>query len=212
MPALRGGHGDDGEPAEVADDNGWLAADYAALALGAHRGRLRDEDLCDVIGAESEIRAWAPNVLGSGARGLTQMMQGTLRNLGWQPGHPLFEASGGDFGRASVQAQLDFVFRYFADWRARFGLRRWESRAQLYIANFMPTEIPHAGHADYVLAGEGKHESIVRSNPALDVDGDGAIQVRDAEAFVAHAVATRARPRVLACKRGVALARARLGS
>src|SRR6185436_12258353 len=162
-----------------------------------------------VLGAESELRRGTENGAGSGARGLPQMMGDTLWRLGWRVGSPAFEAADGDFRRAPVRVQLDFAFRYFADWRHRFGLRRWESFTQLYLANFLPTEIPHAHDGSYLLAGQGKRPKVYLQNVGLDRNHDGRIEVREAEAFVLAAIRGRAKERYETALRGLRRAKER---
>ncbi len=191
------------------DSIGWLPSDYDAfLALG-HEGAWEPEDLAAVMGAESELKCGARNGGGSGARGLTQFMPDTLEGLDWRPGTPAYDAAKGDFCAAPVAVQLEFVARYFADWRRRFRLPRWEGPTQLFLANFLPAELPHGTEPTYVLAGQGRRPDVYRQNPGLDKNKDGRIEVAEAGAFVEDATRTRARTRYLVALGGIAMARAR---
>lgn len=196
--------------AHATDAIGWLPSDYDFLVEGAAKGRMQPVTLLEVATAESELFCNQPNRMGSGAEGLTQLMPSTRKNLGWVPGDPDYDAAGGDFCKAPVRVQLVYAFRYFAEWRRRFALPRWENRVQLYLANFLPAEIPFAADGSYVLAGQGKRKSILRQNPGLDRDGDGDIEVQEADAFVAEAVAKRGRSRFLVAAAGLGQAIARV--
>lgn len=196
--------------AKTPDAIGWIPSDYDYFVDGTRRGAMEGETLFEVMGAESEITKDIPNRMGSGANGLTQMMRETLWNLGWRQGHKIFDAVGGDFGKAPIKTQLDFAFRYFAEWRSRFNLPRWQNRAQLYLANFLPAEVPYAADGKYVLAGQGKRPAVYRQNPGLDRNRDGKIEVAEADAFVLDAVRGRAKKRFEVAMEGLARARARL--
>ena len=191
------------------DAIGWLPSDYDALLDLAHDGRYRAEDLAAVMAAESELRCEAGNT--SGAKGLTQMMPSTLRALGWER-DPAYPHARGDFCAAPVYVQLQYASKYFAGWRHRFRLPRWENRTQMFVANFLPAELPHALDPDRVLADDqGKRPLVFRQNRNLDQNRDGRIDVAEAEAFVTNATLTRARGRYLAVLAGLAVARARRG-
>jgi hypothetical protein len=193
------------------DAIGWHPSDYDLFLELARDGRFEAEDLAAVMATESELRHCSPNTAGSGARGLTSLMPDTLRGLGWRAGDPAHDAAGGDFCAAPVYVQLQYAAKYFAEWRSRFRLARWTSRTQMFLANFLPAELPHARDPQWVVAGQGKRELVVTQNTAMDRNRDGAINVAEVAAFVDDAVRTRARARYLTALGGIALARARGG-
>jgi hypothetical protein len=195
--------------ARTQDAIGWTPRDYDYFLDGCEAGRIPPQLLAEVIGAESEFVCNQPNRMGSGAEGLTQLMGDTRRNLGWRPGAAEYDQAGGDFCRASVHVQLMYAFRYFAEWRRRFGLARWDTRAQLYLANFLPAEIPYAADGTYLLAGQGKRMAVLRQNPGLDLNGDGKILVEEADAFVRKAAEGRARRPLQTALTGIDAARRR---
>lgn len=194
------------------DANGWRAQDYDRLLLEGEAGGWSPVAFGTVIGAESEFETGVPNKAGSGAAGLTQMMPDTLWNLEWRPGLPAYDAAGGDFLRAPVSVQLDFAYRYFAYWRRRFGLARWASRAQLYLANFLPADLPHGGNPGFVLAGQGRRPKVYEQNwQALDRNRDGKILVAEVELFLVAAISGRAKAPFTTFVEGVQRARGRRG-
>lgn len=193
---------------ETKDAIGWTARDYDAFLDGCEAGQIPPVALAKVIAAESEFVCNAPNRYGSGAEGLTQMMPETLRHLGWHPGAIDYDRVRGVFCRSPVRVQLQYAFRYFQDWRRRFGLRRWEGVPQLFLANFLPVAVPHAADGRYVLAGQGRRMAVMAQNAGLDLNRDGRIVVDEAEAFVEGAVTGRAARPFLVCLAGL---RAALG-
>lgn len=191
------------------DQNGWLPTDYDLLLELAREGRFRAEDLAAVMAAESDLRCEATS--GSGATGLTQMMPGTLKALGWER-DPAYAHARGDLCAAPLYVQLQYASKYFNGWRHRFRLPRWESRTQLFLANFLPAELGHADEPGHVIAADqGKRPLVYRQNRTLDRDRNGRIEVAEAEAFVVEATRTRARARYVTAMAGLALARARRG-
>lgn len=191
------------------DANGWASSDYDYFLDACEAGQIAPSHMAKVIGAESEFRCNVPNHLGSGAQGLTQLMPDTRKALGWRPGQLEFDQNGGDFCRATVRVQLMYAFRYFQDWRRRFGLRRWDTLAQLFIANLLPAEVPHAASGRYVLAGQGRRMAVLRDNPGLDFDKDGRILVEEAERFVEEAAHGRASRPLAVCMAGLIAAEQR---
>jgi hypothetical protein len=194
------------------DANGWREADYDRLLVESEAGGFAPIMLGTVIGAESEFRTNIPNQEGSGAEGLTQMMPPVLQTLGWESGLPAYEAARGDFSRAPVSVQLDFAYKYFAYWRRRFGLAKWASRAQMYLANFLPADLPYGKNESFVLAGQGRRPKVYEQNwRALDRNRDGKILVAEVELFLVDAITRRARGPFAVFLEGVQRARARRG-
>lgn len=191
-----------------ADANGWRPPDYDGLVSAAEAGAFEPEDLGVCIAAESEFRCAAHNT--SGARGLTQMMPTTLASLGWRQGNAFFDIVDGDFCRAPLRVQLDAAYRYFQSWRARFRLARWRSRAQLFLANFLPADLPFAKRPGFVLAeDQGRRAAVWAQNRALDRNRDGKIVVAELEDFLLEAVTGRAREPFRVFLEGLARARMR---
>jgi hypothetical protein len=194
------------------DANGWREADYDRLLAEGEAGGFAPIMLGTVIGAESEFRTDIPNKEGSGAEGLTQMMPDVLLSLGWKPGLPAYDAAGGDFSRAPVSVQLDFAYKYFAYWRRRFGLAKWASRAQMYLANFLPADLPHGKDEGFILAGQGRRTKVYEQNwRALDRNRDGKILVAEVELFLVDAISRRAKSPFTVFLEGVQRARRRRG-
>jgi hypothetical protein len=192
------------------DENGWTPRDYDEVIGEAEAGAFAAEDLGSCIAAESEFRCEASNP--SGAKGLTQMMPSTLSALNWRAGTAPYDAAAGDFCRAPVAVQLAMAFKYFREWRKRFSLVRWRNRAQLFLANFLPADLPHAGQPDFVLAqDQGRRSRVWEQNRPLDRNRDGRIAVSEIELFLATAVTGRAREPYLVYLEGVQRARQRRG-
>lgn len=152
------------------DANGWSAEDHEYAVHVAQTICAAPLKLYKVMNAESGLRTTAKHA--SGAKGLNQMMPSTLKSLGWR---------GGDYCLASVRDQLDLAGRYFAYWRSRFSLPRWETTGQLYLANFMPARLPLSGDPDADLEAS---EMIVKQNGILDRNKDGRILVKELSEFV----------------------------
>lgn len=194
------------------DANHWKASDYDRLLLEADAGGFAPIAFGTVIAAESEFKEDEPNHAGSGAEGLTQMMPDVLEALNWRPGTPAYDAAGGDFGKAPASVQLDFAYRYFAGWRRRFGLARWATRAQLYLANFLPADLPHGDDGSFVLAGQGRRPKVYEQNwRGLDRNRDGKIVVAEVDLFLVDAISRRAKAPFAVFLEGVQRARARRG-
>jgi len=191
---------------EKADANGWEPADYDLLLELAAVGHFEPEDLAAVLGTESEFRSV---VAESGARGLPQLMPETLRGLGWRKSDPAFNEAHGEFAKAPVRVQLQYAAKYFGDWRYRFRLPRWENRGQMFLANFLPAELPHGRDPAWVVAGQGKRPLVVTQNRVMDRNRDGAINLAEVALYVEDAIRTRAREAFLTALIGIARARMR---
>lgn len=198
---------------QAVDANGWREQDYDGLVVEAEAGGFSPVWLGTVIAAESEFQKDTPNREGSGAVGLTQFMPDVLRALNWRPGTPAYDLAGGDFGKAPVGTQLEYVYRYFAGWRRRFGLSRWRSRAQMYLANFLPADLPHGADGSFVLAqDQGRRPKVYEQNwKALDRNRDGKILVQEIELFLVAAITGRAKRAFSVFLDGLARARGRRG-
>lgn len=195
------------------DAIGWRAADYDRLLIESEAGGFTPIAFGTVIAAESEFESSQANHAGSGAKGLTQMMPSVLEALGWRPGTPAFDVCDGDFGKAPVSIQLEFAYRYFREWRKRFGLARWRTRAQMYLANFLPADLPHGADGSFVLAADqGRRPKVYAQNwRGLDRNRDGKILVAEVELFLVDAISRRARQPFAVFLEGVQRARARRG-
>lgn len=198
----------EGEMLERVDAIGWHESDYDELLDASDAGAWAPEDFGACIAAESEFRCQSRNA--SGARGLTQMMPATLASLGWQPGNAFHDMALGDFCRAPLFVQLDFAYRYFQGWRQRFRLTRWRTMAQLFLANFLPADLPYAQRPGFVLAeDQGRRARVWEANRTMDRNRNGAITVAELEAFLLEATTGRAREPFRAFLEGIARARLR---
>lgn len=198
---------------QAVDANGWREQDYDGLVVEAEAGGFSPVWFGTVIAAESEFQKDAPNREGSGAVGLTQVMPDVLKALNWRPGTSAYDDVAGDFGKAPISVQLEFAYRYFREWRRRFGLARWRSRAQMYLCNFLPADLPHGADGSFVLAqDQGRRPKVYEQNwKALDRDRDGKILVQEIELFLVDAITRRARRAFSVFLDGVARARGRRG-
>ena len=130
------------------------------------------EDMVRVMYSESGVRADAHNPNGD-ASGIIQFMPSTLRNVGWAH-------TAAAFRRLSGTEQLPFVRRYYRPYKGRL-----DTLAAIYVANFLPALLGHAGDPDFVLTAKGGPLGWAYSaNAGLDANGDLAITVRELELAV----------------------------
>lgn len=125
-------------------------------------------DLMSCIAWES-ARSFRPdvqNLAGSGAVGLIQFMPSTAAELG---------TTSDALAHMTAEAQLDFVARYFAPFKARL-----QDVADLYMAILWPSAVGKAN--SYVLfdKADAAHPARYRQNAGLDVNRDGQVTKREA--------------------------------
>lgn len=167
------------------DGIGFDRAFYVVFLDGCQSGGIQPEHLLGVLASESSLIPTAYNANG-GAQGLSQLMPQTLRNL---------HVSVDGFKDLPPQEQILTTFEYFRYWRNRFGLDRWTSRAQLYLANFMPALLPIATVPDFVIVDAKRAPAIYRANTGLDANKDNQITMAEMEQAIVHATTTYARSR-----------------
>jgi hypothetical protein len=126
-----------------------------------------------------------------------------LHNLGWCPGRPEYDAAKGYFHLAPVKVQLEYARRYFEDWRRRFGLGRWDSRVQLYLANLLPARIPIATGPEIAVLERVRWPSAYKVNAGLDRNRDGRITVSELDFFVESATTGRAKGQYIVAWEGL---------
>lgn len=158
------------------DANGWQANDYRTLLLEANKGEFRPEHWLVVSLSESGLSPRAFNKQG-GAKGLTQMMPTTLKNLGWKKGDADFDATGGDYNVLPIEGQIRWSGKYFQDCRGWTKVRTWNSPGDLYLANFLPGLLSHKDDPTFVLAATPTKN--YEQNKGFDRDGKGTITVAD---------------------------------
>jgi hypothetical protein len=96
------------------------------------------------------------------------MMPDTLKNLGWHPGDADYDSVSGNYLELSVQDQVRWSGKYFADWRARQHLKSWLSPGDLYLANFYPAHLPHKDEPAHQLFDSTSHPTTYKQNPGFD--------------------------------------------
>jgi hypothetical protein len=101
-----------------------------------------------------------------GYEGLTQIGQSELRGLGWDT------VAQGPFFKARPEVQMPITARYFAEWRRRLKIPRWESAGHLWACNLAPA---HLKRVDGVVYSEMEHAAQYRANKWLDLNRDGVI-------------------------------------
>lgn len=99
------------------------------------------------------------NMAGSGATGLIQFMPKTARGLG---------TNVGQLAKMTPEAQLNYVYKYFAPYKGRLI-----SLSDVYMAILWPGAIGKAG--SHILWEQSKRPTTYRQNSGLDLDKNGAI-------------------------------------
>jgi Transglutaminase-like superfamily len=153
--------------------------------LRAKGARVSGLDFLAVWQNESGIRSDIANSLGFA--GLNQMGPTERAAAG-------FTGAITDYTALSPEAQLPYVQNYYASDVASFGKGDWSvltDAGALYLINFMPAYIGHAGDPSFVLARRtpgddgsaawlaAHHGDIYANNRGLDVGGKGWIEVGD---------------------------------
>lgn len=107
------------------------------------------------------------------ASGIFQAMPATLKGLGYPGDHASFRA-------LSATQQLAWALRYYLPYRGKLG-----SIGAIYVANFLPALIDHAGDPAYVLTDRnGRLPWAYSPNAAFDANRDGRITVGELESAV----------------------------
>lgn len=107
------------------------------------------------------------------ASGLFQAMPATLKGLGYPSDHASFRA-------LTATQQLAWALRYYLPYRGKLG-----SIGAIYVANFLPALIDHAGDPAYVLTDRnGRLPWAYTPNAAFDANRDGRITVGELESAV----------------------------
>lgn len=151
------------------DDRFFRELARVAAALGT-----RSEALARVMMAESGCSARACNPNGN-ASGLIQFMPDTLRGLGWTAGDAVFRAM-------NATQQLPFVLQYFRPYAGQLG-----GATAVYVATFLPADLPHAAEPDFVLCSRDVRRTWAYAcNMGFDADGDGRIRVGELTQAIAR--------------------------
>ena len=157
---------------------------FALVAQMGQRRRTNPEHYLVVWCSESDLIATAHNA--AGARGLNQMMPGTLRSLG----------APADFEQLSAEDQLPWIERLIAAREALNG-GPFESAARYYHSNFFPLTMARGSSPATVVVGrdaeDSRERAAYKANAQLDVDRDGAITLADLATVLDRVRATRCR-------------------
>lgn len=156
----------------------WTQGDYLVLIDVSKACRFNPEDALAVMTYESGLHAGAQNSA-TLARGLNQMMPSTLRNLGYKPGDPDYNASDGNYTRVPIAGQIRWFGKYLDQWRKIAKIEKWENATQLYVCNFAPAHIPFATQPAHIIFSRDKHPKEYGGNKGLDRDRKGWIAVGD---------------------------------
>lgn len=142
------------------------------------------EDFLAVWLAESDIRPDLQNRGGAPFYGLNQLgIPMHSKTVGW-------EGSGRDYLALDAADQVPYVERYY---RAMGHPSTLRDAGSLYLANFLPKFMGHAGDPSFVLADRDDDTfGWYRDNAGLDVDGDGKIRVSDLSAAIERVKRARA--------------------
>lgn len=180
------------------DEIGFPSTFYDLLLNGAEDGHFEPEWLLGMMCSESGLNPKAYNKHG-GAAGLSQLMPSVLRNLGWVPGNIDFEACGGVFQNLPAERQIPWTLKYFEMWRKHALIVRWQSRAHMYLCNFLPALLSGGMAPDRILVRHGapcalsglmsqaRIDLIYEQNRGLDQERKGYITPGDLEASIEHA-------------------------
>ena len=105
--------------------------------------------------------------------GLFQAMPATLRALGYPGSHTSFRA-------LSATQQIQWALRYYMPYKGKLV-----SVGAIYVANFLPALLEHAGDPSYVMtAKNGVRSWAFLPNQAFDANGDMQITVGELESAV----------------------------
>jgi hypothetical protein len=142
---------------------GWTAEDYQALVAMADRQGAPAEWFMAVMASESDMRPWAANA--EGCVGLIQFCSPPVANM----------------ASLSPAQQMPYIERYYAPKRPSGG---WESRAQIYQANYLPATIRSKGSdPDTVIAvrGDGLYQGTIfdHTNKGFTTVNDLEIRLQD---------------------------------
>ena len=149
-------------------------ADDFFPALRAMAAKLDTEpvSLLSVWFSESGVRANAHNP-GGNASGLIQAMPATLKGLGYPGDHTSFRL-------LSATQQLPWIYRYYLPYKGKLV-----SVGAIYVANFLPALLEHAGDPGYVMtAKNGVRSWAFMPNASFDANGDLQITVGELESAV----------------------------
>lgn len=134
------------------------------------------EDFLAVWLSESGVNPAQISHVATNYRGLNQMGEDERRNVG-------FPGTADDWIALSADQQLPFVRRYYeTDVRGNYA--SLVDLGSLYLINFLPAFMAHAGDPSFVLAKAGS--KIYESNRGIDVDKKGWIEVGDLPRFAAR--------------------------
>ena len=104
------------------------------------------------------------------ASGIFQAMPATLKGLGYPGDHTSFRL-------LSATQQLPWALRYYSPYKGKLV-----SVGAIYVANFLPALIDHAGDPNYVMAAKnGVRSWAFMPNAAFDANGDMQITVGELE-------------------------------
>jgi hypothetical protein len=110
------------------------------------------------------------NAAGSGAVGLIQFMPQTARHLG---------TSTDELADMTAEAQLDFVFKYFAPWSGKL-----RTLSDVYMAILWPAAVGKPEDHVLFLKGDARRPKLYLQNAGLDGDRDGDIDKAECAAKV----------------------------
>lgn len=159
--------------------------DAAFDALVREFGAERALVAMTVMFCESGLRAWQRNGSGAPYYGVNQMGRRELDSLGLTPLQWL---------SMPAEQQIPYVAHFWGAKVAHFGGWIWQAPENLYGCNFLPARCFPGMPRDRALTKKGDHDyqdavtrawhSFYESNTALDVNGDGQIDLDDFAAWI----------------------------
>jgi hypothetical protein len=150
---------------------------YIKLNEMCDRLGINPKDMLAVMYLESALD---PSIIGHdkngkeySARGLTQLLPSSLKNVGWT-------GTSNEFGKLSGEEQLPYIERYFQNIK---HTGKFNSATQLYIGNFWPVALSDPavmrGDPNAVIVDSAKYPREYKDNEGLDLDNDGKITYSD---------------------------------
>ncbi len=155
-----------------------FAPEFYRVLVEGSKGAFDPVWLLGLMASESSLDPTAYNKNG-GAQGLSQLMPQTLRNLG---------VAVDGFRHLPPEVQIKTTLAYFKEWQTRFKLTGWDSRAQMYLINFMPALLPVATAPDSIIVSKDRSPVIYAANAGLDANKDNRISLAELDIAIVHAI------------------------